>query len=211
MTRFASNRRRLMLPACFFALSVAVAAQAGANGEQPIETLQIDAERSHAEFSLRAMLLMAVRGQFTAVSGSINIDRERNLGWVDARIDASAVEMGNREREQWARSSEFFDSARHPEIRFVSDPISRTLLREGGSLRGRLRLRGIDRSLELTVLPANCDQPGRECPLHVQGSISRSDFGMVSKHAVLGDKVTLDLSVFVVPMDNQEPMSGARH
>ena len=177
----------------------------------PIEKLRIDAQRSYAEFSLRAMLLMAVRGQFTAVSGSVNIDRKRNLAWVDARIDARAIEMGNDDREDWARSGEFFDSARHPEIRFISDPVSRTLLREGGPLRGRLRLRGIDRILELTVLPADCDQPGRECPLHVQGSISRSDFGMTSKRAVLGDKVTLELSVLVVPMANQESMSGARH
>lgn len=195
---------------CVLALSIAMAAQTTRAHESSIETLQIDAVRSHAEFSLRAMLLMTVHGQFTSVSGCVNIDRERNLGWVDARIDARVIEMGNREREKWARSSEFFDSARHSEIRFVSDPISRMLMRDGGALRGRLSLRGVDRILELTVLPADCDQPGRECALRVQGSISRSDFGMASKRAVLGDKVTLDLSVFVLPIANQEPMSGAQ-
>lgn len=210
MTQRATKRNRRLLPAWCFVLSLAVAAVSGQAKEVPIETLRIDAQRSHAEFALRAMLLMAVRGQFTSVSGSIQIDRERNLGWVDARIDARLIEMGNGDREEWARSGEFFDSAHHPEIRFISDPISRTLLREGGPLRGHLSLRGIDRILELTVLAADCDQPGRECPLHVQGSISRSDFGMTSKRAVLTDKVNLELSVFVVPMDNQEPMSGAR-
>ncbi|MFZ2235321.1 MAG: YceI family protein [Dokdonella sp.] len=211
MIRRASTRSSLLLPTCCFALSFAAAVGNAQAKQLPIETLRIDAKRSHADFSLRAMFLVVVRGQFMAVSGSVNIDHERNLGWVDARIDARSVEMGNHDREEWARSSEFFDSTRHPEIRFVSDPISRTLLREGGPLRGRLSLRGIDRIMELTVSPADCEQPGRECPLHVQGSISRSDFGMVSKRAVLGDKVSLDLSVFVLPTDNQEPISGAQH
>lgn len=210
MTRRTAKRNRRLLQACCFALTLAAAAGTGQAKEVPIETLRIDAKRSHAEFSLRALLLMAVRGQFTAVSGTVNIDRERNTGWVDARIDANLIEMGNGDREAWARSGEFFDSARHPEIRFISDPVSRTLLREGGPLRGRLRLRGIDRIMELTVLPAGCDQPGRECPLHVQGSISRSEFGMTSKRAVLSDKVTLELSVLVVPIDNQKPVSDVR-
>ena len=210
MTRRATTRNRRLLPAWCFVLSLGAMAGGGQAKETPIETLRIDSQRSHAEFSLRAMLLMAVRGQFTTVSGSIRIDRERNLGWVDARIDARLIEMGSGDREEWARSGEFFDSARHPEIRFISDPISRTLLREGGPLRGRLSLRSIDRILDLTVLPADCDQPGRECPLHVQGSISRSEFGMNSKRAVLSDKVTLELSVYVVRMENQESMSGTR-
>ncbi|MEO7916192.1 MAG: YceI family protein, partial [Dokdonella sp.] len=83
-----------------------------------METFQIDSVRSHAEFSLRAVLLMTVRGEFGMVGGTVRINREEDIGWVDARIDARAVEMNSDEREDWARSAEFFDSSNHPQIRF---------------------------------------------------------------------------------------------
>lgn len=206
--RLATTRYCVVLRACFLAILIVIATPARAMESLRGETLRIDSQRSHAEFSLRAMLLMVVSGQFTAVSGSVTFDRERDVGWVDARIDANSLVMSSAERKQWARSDEFFDSARHPEIRFVSEPISRTLMRDGGPLRGRLSLRGIDRNLELTVSPTDCDEPGSGCPLHVRGGISRSDFGMTSKRAVLGDRVTLDISVFVVPPDKLESRSG---
>ena len=170
-----------------------------AAGQPETETLRIDSAHSHAGFSLRALLLVSVHGKFGKVSGSIHLNRGRELGWVDAHIDARALEMSSQDREDWARSPEFFDSERYPDIHFLSDPITRTLLREGGEMRGRLTLRGIERSIALVVLPADCDQPGRDCPMHAQGSISRSDFGMRSKRAVLGDRVVLDLWVFAEP------------
>lgn len=169
--------------------------------DQPtLETLRIDSIRSHAGFSLRAMLLVSVNGEFGKVTGNVYLDRRADSGWVDAHIDAHAVEMSSHDREDWARSNEFFDSANHPDIRFRSDPITQNLLRDGGDLRGRLQLRGIERAIVLNVLPADCDQPGRRCPMHAQGSISRSGFGMRSKRAVLGDRVVLDLWVFVEPV-----------
>ena len=207
-TRLATTRCCLVLQACFLAASIVIATPTRATERSPAETVRIDSQRSHAEFSLRAMVLMVVSGQFTSVSGGVTFNRELDVGWVDVSIDANSLVMSSSERKQWARSDEFFDSARHPEIRFVSDPISRTLMRDGGPLRGRLSLRGIDRILDLTVSPADCDEPGSGCPLHVRGSISRSDFGMISKRAVLGDRVTLDISVFVVPTDDQESRLG---
>ena len=183
----------------FVGLVAASVSIAFAASQPEFETLQIDSARSHAGFSLRAMLLVSVHGKFGKVSGSVHLDRKRDLGWVDAHIDARAVEMSNRDRDDWARSPEFFDSEHYPDIRFHSDPITRTMLRDGGELRGRLKLRGIERAIALVVLPADCDQPGRDCPMHAQGGISRSDFGMRSKRAVLGDRVVLDLWVFAEP------------
>lgn len=181
-------------------LLVAALGQSAFAADPPkLETLRIDSNRSHAAFSLRAMLLMTVDGQFGKVTGSVHLDHDADAGWVDAIIDARAVDMSNHDRENWARSAEFFDSARYPDIRFRSNPITRGLLREGGEMRGRLSLRGIERAVALSVLPADCNRPGRDCPMHAQGSISRGDFGMRSKRAVLGDRVVLDLWVFVEP------------
>lgn len=177
-----------------------------ATAEPPRETSRsIDAARSHAEFTLRAMVVVGVRGQFGDVSGALHIDHFRSQGWVDATIDADGVRMDDRDREDWARSAEFFDSATHPLIRFVSDPIPLQRLRSGGDLPGTLVLRGVSRPLQLTVLPGECAQPGIECPIRALGSIVRSEFGMRSKRAVLGDRVQLDLSVFLDPDRGSQP------
>lgn len=192
------------LPAALFVLFAGPLRPAAA--ELPRETVrQIDSARSHAEFSLRAMLLIGVRGQFGKVSGSVHIDSFRSQGWVDARIDANAVQMGSRDREDWARSDEFFDSANHPLIRFVSDPIPQQRLHTGGELPGMLTLRGIERPLLLTLAPGECSRPGIDCAIQARGSIVRSAFGMRSKRAVLGDRVQLDLSVFVAPEATATP------
>lgn len=180
-------------------LATAIGNAAFAADPPTLETLRIDSSRSHAAFSLRAMLLLTVEGQFGKVSGSVHLDHDADAGWVDATIDARAVEMSSQDREDWARSAEFFDSARYPDIHFRSDPITRGLLHQGGEMGGLLSLRGVDRAVVLSVLPADCARPGRDCPMHAQGSISRSDFGMRSKRAVLGDWVVLDLWVFVEP------------
>lgn len=161
---------------------------------------QIDAARSHAEFSLRAMLVVGVQGKFGGVSGSVHLDSFRSQGWVDARIDANAVSMGSSDREIWARSEEFFDSANHPIIRFVSEPVPQLRLRTGGDLPGTLTLRGVERPVLFTILPGECLRPGEDCAIQAQGSIARSEFGMRSKRAVLGDRVRLDLSVLVKPV-----------
>ena len=190
---------RLMHSSVFVVLVAASASVSFAATQPELETLRIDSARSHAGFSLRAMLLLTIDGKFGKVSGSVHLDHRADAGWVDAVIDARTVEMSDRDRNDWARSVEFFDSARYPDIRFRSDPVARGVLRKGGEMRGRLSLRGVERAIVLNVLPADCDRPGRDCAMHAHGNISRGNFGMRSKRAIVGDSVVFDLWVFVEP------------
>lgn len=177
----------------FLASTTAIAATAKPREEQR----SIDAQRSHAEFVLKAMLVVGVRGRFGEVSGALHIDHFSNHGWVDAVIDADAVQMDDPDREDWARSKEFFDTASYPTVLFKSDPIPLQRLRTGGDLPGTLTLRGVSRPLTLTLLHGQCRNPGADCAIRALGNIVRSEFGMRSKRAVLGDRVQLDLSVYL--------------
>jgi polyisoprenoid-binding protein YceI len=106
--------------------------------------------------------------------------------------------MGNQSYEDWVKSPEFFDVARHPEIGFVSEPFPLQRLHKGGQLSGTLTIRGVARPETFDLAPAECDKPAYDCPIVVKGSIRRSDFGMHSRRGTLSDKVDLHFEVYAI-------------
>ncbi|MBN8728384.1 MAG: YceI family protein [Xanthomonadales bacterium] len=182
------------MPACLFAaLLLALPPAAASTGDGAV---RLDAERSRAEFSLRAVWLMRVRGWFDSVHGDIAIDRFRNRAVVDAVIAAGSVAMASANHAEWVRSPEFFDAAAHPEIHFVSEPFPLQRLQSGGDFPGQLTLRGLTRDVRFELDPAACDRPGFDCAITAKGNLSRSAFGMHTRRGTLGDKVQLRLRIF---------------
>jgi polyisoprenoid-binding protein YceI len=49
------------------------------------------------------------------------------------------------------------------------------------------------------LLPATCAQPGRDCDILVQGTISRKAFGMNAYRAVVKDNVDFHIRVRLRP------------
>jgi polyisoprenoid-binding protein YceI len=163
-----------------------------------VDRVLLDSQRSHATFAVKVMWLLPVHGRFGKVHGSVDVDRFRSVATVDARIDAGAVEMGNKSYEDWVKSPEFFDVAKHPEIGFVSEPFPLQRLHKGGQLSGTLTIRGVAQHETFDLDPAECDKPAYDCPIVVKGSIHRSDFGMRSRRGTLGDKVDLHFEVYAI-------------
>jgi polyisoprenoid-binding protein YceI len=166
--------------------------------ETNVDRVDLDSERSRAEFGVKVMWLLGIHGRFGKVHGSVDVDRFRNFASVDARIDANAVEMGTRSYEEWVKSDEFFDVAHYPEIRFVSESFPLQRLRKGGQLSGTLTIRGTEQPATFDLKAADCDKPAYDCPIVVTGSIRRSAFGMRSRRGALSDKVDLHFEVFAV-------------
>lgn len=179
-------------PRAFLAAALCCAAALPAGAER----IALDARRSHAEFRVRVMWLMNVRGTFEGVHGTVEVDRFRNRAVVDARIDATSVRMAAQGYEDWVRSREFFDATAHPQIRFESAPFPLARLRAGGELPGTLTLRGISQPIAFTLAPAGCDRPGEACPIVAHGVLRRSRFGMRSRLGTLSDKVELGFSIY---------------
>lgn len=179
-------------PGAFLAAALCCAAALPA-GAEPIA---LDASRSRAEFRVRVMWLVNVRGTFEGVHGTVEVDRFRNRAVVDARIDAASVRMAAHGYEDWVKSREFFDATAHPQIRFESAPFPLVRLRVGGELPGTLTLRGISQPVAFTLAPAGCDLPGEACPIVANGVLRRSLFGMRSRLGTLSDKVELGLAIY---------------
>jgi polyisoprenoid-binding protein YceI len=186
-----------LLAAIVFAASLARA------DEPELDHVELDSARSHAEFGVKVVWLVSVRGRFGKVQGTVDVDRFRNFASVDARIDANAVEMGSKNYEEWVKSDEFFDVAEHPEIHFVSESFPLQRLRKGGQLSGTLTIRGTAQPATFDLAAATCDHPAYDCPIIVTGSIRRSTFGMRSRRGALSDKVDLRFEVFAVASEKR--------
>lgn len=178
---------------------LAAARVAAAQTDPAAAVVLLDSARSHAEFSVKVLWMFDVEGRFGHVNGHVLLDRAHDTGIVDARIDANAVRMRRSGAEEWVKSEEFFDVARHPEIRFVSDAFPLTRLVEGGELPGLLGLRGLRGRVVFSVQPAACARPGIECAVEAKGVLRRGMFGMRSRKGTLADKVELRLSIWIEP------------
>lgn len=156
---------------------------------------RIDPGRSEARISVDMRLAGQVRGRFGAVEGELAPAPDGR--WrVRVHLDAGGLVLdGPAWRQRSVRSANFLDVERHPQIRFEADPFPRELLATGGRFEGRLRLRGITRSVTFTLAPAACPDPGYGCDLVVSGEVNRRDFGMAAYRLWIHDAVTFDIRV----------------
>ena len=184
-----STRRALFLAGLALALPL-----------QAQEVWRIDPQPSAGQFRVRLFAMMNISGRFEDVRGRVSIDREHGTARVEAAIGAGSVELRTPRQTRWARSPEFFDAERHPDIRFVSTPLALAQLASGGVLEGRLQVRGVWREVRFQIGPSASGQERLEpSALEVEGSIRRSEFGMSSRRGAISDRVNLKFSVVALP------------
>jgi polyisoprenoid-binding protein YceI len=158
-------------------------------------TVQLfDPGNSSASFLVHFRFLPQAGGQFSRVSGELQPEagQQRVLVSVDGR---SLVFHGPNWMNRVTRSDDFLAVDHYPEISFRSESFAPDLLRTGGELRGELALRGQRRTVAFRLLPSACPQPGRDCDIQVQGSVSRREFGMTSYRFSVRDNVDFDFRV----------------
>src|SRR5262245_14916349 len=119
---------------------------------QALERWEIDGTKSQLGFSLRHIVVSEIDGQFRDWGGEMTFDpddvsRTRFRVWVDT----ASVDTGSDERDAHVRSAEFLDCARFPQAEFTSAVVAAG--RDGeATVTGHLRLHGITRSVDLTVI-----------------------------------------------------------
>jgi polyisoprenoid-binding protein YceI len=160
---------------------------------------RIAPDRSTIGFELSAMGIVPIRGSFAVFAGELWRDPADGHLRVSMRIDSTSLTMASDRYRDWARSREFFDVRRHPEIVFRSGPVPEALLTGGGELAGTLRLRGIERDVSFQVESGTCSLRARRCELRVFGQINRRQFGMTSRRLTLSDRVNLDMRFVAMP------------
>ena len=156
----------------------------------------IDDARSDARFILRGAFGRRLEGHFAQMQAALQPlgdGRWRATVWLPT---GGAELPGHPRYTRILRGDMFFDSARHPGIRFVSEPFGAVLLARGGALAGQLSMRGVTRRAVLQLAPSDCRPPRLEgCRVEARGSVRRSDFGMQRLRGLVGDEVEFRLRI----------------
>jgi polyisoprenoid-binding protein YceI len=169
-----------------------------AHASETTRTWNIDPAQSQVQFSVRKFWFAHARGTFPALSGTLQrIDTHigADLARVDADLAVAGLQMDDAGDRARALGDGFFDAARFPSIHFDSDPFPMDGLVAGGTLHGMLDLHGERHPVTLVLQSSDCPRQPLQCVIRVEGTISRSDFGMRGWRGVLSDKVQLDLRI----------------
>jgi polyisoprenoid-binding protein YceI len=168
-----------------------------ARGEEA--AIAIDEGNSSASFVVHMRLPMPAEGELTQVTGRLRGTPE--TGWeVLVKVDSSNLRFnGPRWMDRVTRSDSFLSVDKFPVIGFDSEQFSNAMLRTGGPLRGQLTLRGLTQPVSFKLLPSTCANPGRDCDIQVQGTISRHAFGMNAYRTLVKDNVDFHFRVRLHP------------
>jgi polyisoprenoid-binding protein YceI len=169
---------------------------------------QVDPNHSAAQFAVRHLGLSTVRGAFTKVSGTVQLDdKDISKSTVEVTIDAASVDTRVADRDKDLRSDHFFDVAKYPTITFKSKKVEQA---GAGKLKvtGDLTIHGITKEVVLDVdglSPAVKDPWGNQrAAASATTKINRQDFGvkwnatMDNGGVVVGDDVNITIDVELV-------------
>ena len=168
-------------------------------------TWKIDPVHSVAEFKVKHLMISNVKGQFTAVSGTLLFDEnDLTKSQIEASIDAASINTRDAQRDEHLRSADFLDVERFPNLTFKSTRINQTADGEL-SVEGNLTLHGTTRAVVFNVegptVPVKDPWGNTRVGIVATTKISRKEFGLIwnsqleAGGVLIGDEVTIPLEV----------------
>lgn len=157
----------------------------------------LDPEHAYVIFRIGHLDLSTIVGRFNVVAGSLDFD-PANMSDLSLQgiIEASSIDMNNAELEATLQERAWFNSASYPQINFVSTSVQRTE-ESGVSITGNLTLRGVSKEIVLQArFNGGADNflTGKyTLGFSANTVINRSDYGMDSFAALVGDEIDIEL------------------
>lgn len=167
-------------------------------------TWEIDPAHTLIEFSTRHMMVTTVKGRFTGIRGTINLDTANPTNSsVEAEIDSKTLETGADQRNEHLRSADFLEVDKFPTINFKSTRIELEG-NERAKVHGNLTIHGVTKEVVLdTELTGFNRNPWGKEVVGFEGrtTINRKDFGLQWNVALetggvlVSDTVKIELAV----------------
>ncbi len=86
-------------------------------------TWKTDPIHSSAQFKVKHMMISNVKGEFGAITGSLQFDsNDPTKSKVEASIDAATITTGDTQRDAHLKSPDFFDAEKFPTFSLPVDP-----------------------------------------------------------------------------------------
>jgi polyisoprenoid-binding protein YceI len=116
-----------------------------------MSTYQIDTAHTHAQFKVRHLMISNVRGEFTKVTGTVELDDANpDKASINVTIDVASISTRDPQRDAHLKSADFFDVEKFPTITFVS----KEAVKSGDDsyeVVGELTIHGVTRTIDLIV------------------------------------------------------------
>jgi polyisoprenoid-binding protein YceI len=168
-------------------------------------TWNIDPAHSAAHFKVRHMMISNVKGEFTHLSGKLELDgTDITKSHVEALIDAATINTRDAERDAHVKSSDFLYVEKFPILSFKSTQVSKRG-DVGLAVEGELTIRGVTRQVVFDVegpsAPVKDPWGNTRVGLSAMTHINRKDFGLTWNSALetgavlVGDDVAITLDV----------------
>lgn len=170
-----------------------------------VTSWDIDPAHSSVQFAVRHMMVSNVRGEFTKVSGTVQIDsQDHTRSSVQVVIDAASISTRDEQRDQHLRSPDFLDVANFPTIEFRSTRVTRD---SNGALKlaGNLTIHGVTKEIVLDVEDGASElrDPWGNTKRGASATtkLNRKDFGLQWNLAletggfVVGDQLKIEIDV----------------
>ena len=165
-------------------------------------TWQIDPAHSAAQFAVRHLAISTVRGAFTKVNGTIQLDdKDITKSTVDVTIDVNSVDTRVSDRDKDLKSDHFFDADHFPTITFKSKRVEQVA---PGKLKvtGDLTIRGTSKEVVLEVdgpTAAVKDPWGNQrVGVNASSKIIRQDFGITYGPGMIGDEISITIDAEMI-------------
>jgi len=160
-----------------------------------------DGAHSGVSLSVSHLLIARITGAIPIMSATIvTADAETVPLLIDAMLDAAALNTGDPQRDAQLRGERFFDVSRFPKITFASERVFET---GHGTfhVEGELTMRGVTRPMtfdaRLVALRREADGKQR-VRYDAVGRFRRSDYGMTYARGIVGNEVTLNVTIEAV-------------
>lgn len=185
------------------ALLAGVAMIGAMPGLAATSTWKLDTRHSAAQFSVRHMGISTVRGAFSNVNGTVQLDEQDiSKSTVEVTIDVASVDTREPGRDKDLRSDHFFDVEHFPSMTFKSRKVEQV---SSGKLKvtGDLTIRGTTKEVVLDVdgptAPLKDTWGNQRAAVNAATKINRQDFGVKwnatldNGGVVVGDEVNITI------------------
>ena len=149
--------------------------------------------KSTVKFSIKNFGI-ATGGDFKGLQGTITWDpTDPGKSLFDITVDAATVNTNVESRDNHLRKEEYFNAEQYPKISFKSVKITSSGKAGSFTAYGKLTLKGITAAISI---PFTVTAKDDGCLFEGSFQLDRRDYKVGGNSAVLGDNVTISLSVF---------------
>jgi polyisoprenoid-binding protein YceI len=180
-------------------LAVVVAALIAVAPARAQSQFRIDPARTHIGFSIDAVGFPQTRGEFHQFMGRLAVDFDRpQRSRVTFEVMAASVDTRSAGLDDYVRGRAFLNAGQYPTITFASTGVEK-LDDRTVRVAGDLTMLGVTRPAEFTVVVDRNVARRGVIGFHAQGTIERSQFGMISGQPLISDDITITVATEALP------------